>query len=158
MMKLSNSASTNSDNVLARMSPEIAATFSPAQVQALNVALTPRRHSVNIRLSLPFGITRIYLVVLAGTELRSSDRLRQSAVQHPLWTPMNMLVMAGTMGLSILTLLSLVQLNNTDLSKVFNPRAAPASIPFKADRSSCEESGRIWREGSCLDLSHDPTF
>jgi hypothetical protein len=157
-MKLSNSASTNSDNVLARMAPEVAVTFSPAQVEALKVALTPRRHPVNIRLSLPLGITRVYLVVLAGTELRSSDRLRQSAAQHPLWTPMNMLVMAGTMGFSILALLAMVQLDNTDLSKVFNPKAAPASIPFKADRNSCEESGRIWREGSCLDLSHDPTF
>ncbi|MBE9111156.1 hypothetical protein IQ273_17260 [Nodosilinea sp. LEGE 07298] len=157
-MKLSNSASTNSDNVLARMAPEVAVTFSPAQVEALKVALTPRRHPVNIRLSLPLGITRVYLVVLAGTELRSSDRLRQSAAQHPLWTPMNILVMAGTMGFSILALLAMVQLDNTDLSKVFNPKAAPASIPFKADRNSCEESGRIWREGSCLDLSHDPTF
>ncbi|MGG6241891.1 hypothetical protein ACQ4N7_24990 [Nodosilinea sp. AN01ver1] len=157
-MKLSHSASTNGDNVLARMAPEVAATFSPAQVQALRAALTPRHHPVNIRLSLPLGITRIYLVVLAGSELRAPDRLRQSAAQHPLWTPMNMLVMAGTVGLSILALLALVQLDHTDLSKVFNPRAAPASIPFKADRNSCEESGRIWREGSCLDLSHDPTF
>ncbi|MBE9108174.1 hypothetical protein IQ273_01905 [Nodosilinea sp. LEGE 07298] len=157
-MKLSNSAPNSSDNLLSRMAPEIAVTFSPAQVQALQVALTPRRHPVNIRLSLPLGITRVYLVVLAGTELRSPDRLRQSAVQHPLWTPMNLLVMAGTTGLGILALLAMMQITNTDLSQVFNPRAAPAGIPFKADRSSCEESGRTWREGSCLDFGHDPTF
>lgn len=157
-MKRSNSASTNSDNVLTRMAPEMTATFSPAQVQALKVALTPRRHPVNIRLSLPLGITRVYLVVLAGTELRSSDRLCQSAAQHPLGTPMNILVMASTIGVSILALLAMVQLDNTDLSNLFNPRAAPASIPFKADRNSCEESGRLWQEGSCLDFSHDPTF
>ncbi|MFQ4137362.1 hypothetical protein PGN35_013680 [Nodosilinea sp. PGN35] len=157
-MKLSNSAPIGSDNVLARMAPEMAATFSPAQIQALQVALTPRRHPLNIRLSLPLGITRLYLVVLAGTELRSPDRLRQEAAQHPLWTPVNMLVMAGTTGLGILALLAMVQLTNTDLSRLFNPGAAPAGIPFKADRSSCEASGRTWREGSCLDFGHDPTF
>ncbi len=140
------------------MAPEIASTFSPAQVQALQVALTPRRHPVNIRLSLPLGITRLYLVVLAGTELRSTDRLRQEAARHPLWTPMNMLVMAGTTAFGILALLAMVQLTNTDLSRLFNPRSAPAGIPFKADRSSCEASGRTWREGGCLDFGHDPTF
>ncbi len=157
-MKLSNSAPISSDSLLARMAPEEAATFSPAQVQALQVALTPRRHPVNIRLSLPLGITRVYLVLLAGTELRSPDRLRQAAAQHPLWTPMNMLVIAGTTAFGILALLAMVQLTNTDLSKVFNPKAAPAGIPFKADRSSCEASGRTWREGSCLDFGHDSTF
>ncbi|MBW4483707.1 MAG: hypothetical protein KME14_14290 [Tildeniella torsiva UHER 1998/13D] len=157
-MKLSNSAPISSDSVLARMAPEVAATFSPAQVQALQVALTPRRHPVNIRLSLPLGITRIYLVVLAGTEVRSATRRRQDAAQHPLWTPTNMLVMAGTMGLGILALLAMVQITSVDLAAVFNPKAAPAGIPFKADRSSCEESGRTWREGNCLDFGHDPTF
>jgi hypothetical protein len=48
-MKLGNSAPISSDNVLARMSPEMAATFSPIQVQALQAALTPRHHPVNIR-------------------------------------------------------------------------------------------------------------
>ncbi len=157
-MKLGNSAPISSDNVLARMAPEMAGTFSPAQVQALQAALTTRRHPVNIRLSLPLGITRVYLVLLAGTEVRSVNRRRQEETQHPLWTPMNMLVMAGTTGFGILALLAMLQLPSTNLSKVFNPRAAPAGIPFKADRSSCEESGRTWREGSCLDFGHDPTF
>lgn len=157
-MKLSNSAPNSSDNVLARMAPEMAATFSPAQIQALQAALTPRRHPVNIRLSLPLGITRVYLVLLAGTEGRSVGRRRQEAAQHPLWTPVNLLVMTSTMGLGAFALLAMVQIGNADLPAVFNPKAAPASIPFKADRTSCEESGRTWREGDCLDFGHDPTF
>jgi hypothetical protein len=157
-MKLGNSAPISSENVLARMAPEMAATFSPAQLQALQAALTTRRHPVNIRLSLPLGMTRVYLVLLAGTEVRSASRRRQAAAQHPLWTPMNMLVIAGTTAFGILALLAVVQITHADLSAVFNPKAAPAGIPFKADRSSCEESGRTWREGSCLDFGHDPTF
>ncbi|PZU96842.1 MAG: hypothetical protein DCF32_21340 [Leptolyngbya sp.] len=113
-MKLSNSAPIDSHNVPARMAPEMAATFSPAQVQALQVALTPRRHPVNSRLSLPLGITRIYRAML--------------------------------------------QITNVDLPAVFNPRVAPAEIPFKTDRTSCKESDRTWREGDCLDFGHDPTF
>lgn len=157
-MKLSNSAPISSDSLLARMAPEMAATFSPAQVQALQVALTPRRHAVNLRLSLPLGITRVYLVLLAGTEVRSVARRRQEAAQHPLWTPTNMLVIASTMGMGILALLAMVQITSVDLGAVFSPKAAPAGIPFKADRTSCEESGRTWQDGTCLDFGHDPTF
>ncbi|MBD2111776.1 MULTISPECIES: hypothetical protein [Cyanophyceae] len=157
-MKLSNSAPASSDNVLARMAPEMAVTFSPAQVQALQAALTPRCHPVNIRLSLPLGITRVYLVLLAGTEGRSESRRRQETIQHPLWTPINLLVIASTIGLGIFALLAMLQITNADLPAVLNPKAAPAGVPFKADRTSCEESGRTWREGDCLDFDHDPTF
>lgn len=157
-MKLGNSVPISSDNLLSRMAPEMAATFSPAQVQALQAALTTRRHPVNIRLSLPLGITRIYLVLLAGTEVRSVSRRRQEAAQHPLWTPMNMLVIAGTTALGILALLAMVQITRADLPALFSPQAAPAGIPFKADRSSCEASGRTWREDTCVDFGHDPTF
>ncbi|MBD2109288.1 hypothetical protein [Nodosilinea sp. FACHB-13] len=157
-MKLNNSVPIGSDNLLARMAPEIAATFSPAQIQALQAALTPRRHAINIRLSVPLGITRVYLVLLAGTEGRSESRRRHEAAQHPLWTPINLLVIASTMGLGIFALLAMLQITNADLPAVFNPKAAPAGIPFKADRTSCEESGRTWQEGDCLDFGHDPTF
>ncbi|MGB3200272.1 MAG: hypothetical protein WBA99_05185 [Nodosilinea sp.] len=91
-MKPSNSVSISSDYVLAPMAPEVAATFSPDQVQALQVALATHRHPVNIRLSLPLRITRVYLVLLADTEVRAATRRRQEAAQHPLWTPMNLLV------------------------------------------------------------------
>lgn len=157
-MKLSNSAPISGDSVLARMAPEMATTFSPAQVQALQAALATRHHPLNIRLSLPLGMTRVYLVLLAGTELRSVARCRQEAVRHPLWTPTNLLVIVGTMGMGILALLAMVQLTNTNLSAVFSPKVAPAGIPFKADRTSCEASGRTWQEGDCLDFSHDSTF
>lgn len=157
-MKLSNSTPISSDSVLARMAPEMASTFSPAQIQALQAALTPRRHAVNIRLSLPLGLTRVYLVLLAGTEVRSTARRRQEAAQHPLWTPINMLVIVGTMGMGIFALLVMAQITSNDLSAIFNPKAAPAGIPFKSDRASCEESGRTWQENECLDFGHDPTF
>ncbi len=60
--------------------------------------------------------------------------------------------------MGILALLVMVQSTHTDLSTVLNPKAAPVGIPFKADRSSCEGSGRTWRDDTCLDFGHDPTF
>lgn len=146
------------DDVLARMAPEVAVTFTPAQREALQVALTPRQHRVNLRLSIPLGLTRIYVVLLAGTETRSPQRRRLEAAQHPVWTPLNVLVIGSAIGTCIVLLLAALQLTTTDLSQLFNPGAAPAGIPFKADRSSCEESGRTWQDGTCLDFGHDPTF
>ncbi len=146
------------DNVLARMAPEVAATFTPTQREALQVALTPRRHQVDLRLSMPLGLTRMYVVLLAGTETRSPQRRRLEAAQRSVWTPLNVLVMGGVVGTGIVLLLAVLQLTATDLSRLFNPGAAPAGIPFKADRGSCEQSGRTWQDDTCLDFSHDPTF
>ncbi|MGF1518676.1 MAG: hypothetical protein ACFCVB_12845 [Nodosilinea sp.] len=96
--------------------------------------------------------------MLAGTEVRSAARRRQDAARHPLWTPINLMVIAGTTALGILALLALLQITNADLSVIFNPKTAPAGIPFKADRSSCKASGRTWREEGCFDFSYAPTF
>lgn len=144
--------------VLARMDPAVATSFTSAQCQALNTALTPRRHRVNVRLSLPLGWTRLYLVLLLGTEQRSRDRRRLEATQHPLWTPTNLLAIGGSLGLGVLLLLGLVGLSRADLDRLGHPAAAPAAVPFKADRASCEASGRSWQEDTCLDFGHDPTF
>lgn len=52
--------------------------LSPDQAKAIREAAqvtSPRRHPIDLRLSLPLpGQSRIYLVVLAGRELRSSAR------------------------------------------------------------------------------------
>ncbi|HSM84117.1 MAG TPA: hypothetical protein VLS96_20670 [Nodosilinea sp.] len=154
----SSSQSSNLDPVLARMAPEVATSFSPAQRQALAAALTPRRHPIDVRLSIPLGWSRVYLVLLAGTETRSPQRRQFEAAQHPLWTPLNLLVVVGTMGLGIAALLALLTVNSTNLSRLLNPNSAPAGIPFKDDQASCEASGRTWQDNACLDFGHDPTF
>jgi hypothetical protein len=146
------------DYVLARIAPEVAESFSPVQYEALRQALVPRRHGVNIRLSLPWLQWRLYLVVLAGADVRSIHRRNLDSAHHPLWTPMNMVAMAGIMGVGMLALLALLQLGHANWASRLEPKTAPAAIPFKEDQRSCEASGRVWQDGTCLDYGHDPTF
>ncbi|MFH7243464.1 MAG: hypothetical protein ACHWZW_11495 [Spirulina sp.] len=146
------------DYVLARMAPEVAESFSQTQYEALREALVPRRHGVNLRLSVPCLQSRLYLVVLAGTDVRSAHRRSLDTAHHPLWTPMNMVAMAGIMGVGMLALLALLQLGQANVAGRLDPKTAPAAIPFKEDQRSCEASGRVWQDDTCLDYAHDPTF
>lgn len=145
------------DYAFARMDPEIAASFSENQRQALATVLAPRRHAVNLRLSFPYGFGRGYLVVLAGQERRDSLRHPETA-PHPLWTPLALAILLGAMGSGIAVFMGLLQVNEKQLSKLVTPSVAPAAIPFKADAESCRESGRIWQDNHCLDYDHDATF
>lgn len=147
------------ENLLQHIPPHLAATFDDTQLDAIEQALQARSwqsHAVDIRLSVPFLWQRFYLVLLAGQERRSPERLAQDRHRHPLWTPGNALIVVGGMALGSLILLAMLLLNRVDLSPT-RP-VAPAGIPFKHDRASCEESGRIWREGECIDYEHDPIF
>lgn len=146
------------DHLLGRIDPAIAASFSASQRQALETALTSRRHPVDIRLSMPWIGSRIYLVLLAGGETRSAARRRLEAHSHPLWKPLNLLIILGTIGTGVLALLALLQISAVDFSKALNPEMARTGIPFKADQASCEQSGRIWEDDACFDYHHDPTF
>lgn len=60
-----------------RLSPEIAASFTNYQLDAVKRAFATRsrsKHPIDIRLSLPGLRQRYYLVVLAGKERRSAER------------------------------------------------------------------------------------
>jgi hypothetical protein len=65
----------------ARIPAEVAASFSPAQLQAVKIAFGARSwgsHAIDIRrsFSLPLIWRRFYLVLLAGAERRDEERLR----------------------------------------------------------------------------------
>lgn len=151
------SPSTIVDYAFARMAPEVANSFSENQRQALATALAPRRHPVNLRLSVPYGLGRAYLVVLAGQDRRDTLRHPETA-PHPLWSPITLAVLLGVMGTGIALLFGLLQVNTTQISSLLSPSVAPAAIPFKPDAASCRESGRVWQDNRCLDYDHDSTF
>ncbi|MEC4984469.1 MAG: hypothetical protein SAJ37_14630 [Oscillatoria sp. PMC 1068.18] len=72
---------------LARIPEGTAATFTEAQlaiVQAVFANRIWRKHSVDVRLSLPFGNSGVYFVLLMGREQRSRDRLRRERLQYRL--------------------------------------------------------------------------
>ena len=92
--------------LIKRMPRDVAASFTDEQLAALDRAAAPSRHSVDIRLSLPFPSGRRYVVLLAGRERRPAARLAAFRRTHPLWTPYNIVLFAV---LSSLFALALVQ-------------------------------------------------
>ncbi len=93
-------------DLIKHMPRDVAATFTDEQLDALDGALTPSRHPVDIRLSLPFPSGRRYVVLLAGRERRPRARLAAYRRSHALWTLSNIALFAV---LSSLLALALVQ-------------------------------------------------
>ena len=145
-----------------RLPPHILSSFSEAQIESIQQALEPRswqQHPVDIRLSIPFLGRRFYLVFVAGKEKRSSERLAKENTFRQFWTPSNMLLIFLVIVSGILSLLGLLYLSSNSLA-IFkkSSEVAPVGIPFKRDKASCEESGRIWQDDRCIDYEHDPIF
>ncbi|NJM96260.1 MAG: hypothetical protein HC800_02785 [Phormidesmis sp. RL_2_1] len=69
----------NAHRMLLRMSKEVGATFTQAQLQAIEMALLPRTHMIDMRLSLPLLGNGAYVVFAAGPNQRKTAR---SLEQH----------------------------------------------------------------------------
>lgn len=148
----------NAYRLLQRMSTEVSTTFSVAQIQAIESALVPRSHVIDMRLSLPFFGRGAYLVLAAGPNRRAHYRNLQN--RHPLVVPA---VCAGVV-VGAAVIFGLVQLNGSSLllapDPVFSTGAAfyPTVVPFKKNRQECEQSARQWIDDQCIDTVHDPNF
>lgn len=140
------------------MPAAVSDTFSPAQIQAIENAIAPRQHTVDVRLLLPFPGRSIYFVLLAGRNRRGYYRDLQN--RHSLIMP---IVMAGIIA-GAAAVFALVHFKDSQAPTESNPvfeesqEFYPAVIPFKKDRKSCEESDRQWVDGQCIDAVHDPDF
>jgi hypothetical protein len=70
-----------------RLSPEVAASFTPDQRDAIMIMFGAREvasHTIEVRRSIPLGRRRFYLVLLMGPERRHFVRLHsQGAVSRP---------------------------------------------------------------------------
>jgi hypothetical protein len=85
------------DKFFTRIPREVAASFTPAQLDAVKLAFGARSwgsHAVDIRKSfaVPFIWRRIYIVLLMGAERRDAERLRAEGA------------MFGTLGNALVTL------------------------------------------------------
>ncbi|WP_008309869.1 hypothetical protein [Leptolyngbya sp. PCC 6406] len=149
------------DDFLEKMSPHVTATFTGSQLEAMEKALENRRwqrHPVDLRLSIPFIWKRFYIVVVAGEERRSPDRLRKAQAITPLWTPGNLIVLCTITGMGMLAVLAVILLAQLDWRSLARQNPYPAGIPFKENQENCEASERIWQDGECIDYEHDPAF
>lgn len=65
-----------------RIPPDVAASFTPEQIDAIRLAFgarRPIRHGIDVRLSLPLLLRRYYIVFLAGRERRRHTRSLEPA-------------------------------------------------------------------------------
>lgn len=164
-MKYYPKADSAFDKFFAHIPPEITATFTDAQLNAIRRVLGSTSiwggHAVNIRLSLPVPGRHFFFVLLAGWERRSSKRIRAERLNHKVWMPANIIVIAVFTILLLTSLFSVLygMQNISPLPLVDVPSSThPASIPWISNRNQCENSGRRWRDGECLDFDHNPDF
>jgi len=148
------------ERLFAEISPEVTSTFTLEQLEAIKkgfAACTWKRHSLDIRVSVPIPGLRFYLVLLGGLERRSKVRLRSEKGLYPFWTPVNILFVIGFLMIIPAcgyTIFSFVLPSLTPLPTSFYP----TSIPWIYDKSECERTGRIWNNGKCWDFEQSPNF
>lgn len=146
------------DRMLKRMPPEISASFTPIQIRAIEAALVPRSHVIDVRLSLPFLGKGAYFVLAAGPNRRAHYNNIQNG------NPFVMPAVLGSVLMSALTILGLVHLKGSQLLKAPDPVFAqgeafyPTVVPFKKTQQECEKSDRQWIDDQCVDAIHDPIF
>ena len=73
-MSQSSQANPNTYRMLQRIPADISVTFTPAQIQAMEKALIPRRHVIDVRMSLPLLGKGAYVVFVAGPNRRAHYR------------------------------------------------------------------------------------
>ena len=150
--------SSNAYRMLQRMPTEVSTTFSAAQIQAIESALVPRSHVIDLRLSLPFFGRGAYLVLAAGPNRRAHYRNLQNR------NPMVMPAVCASVVVGAAAIFGLVQFNGSTLllapDPIFSTDAAfyPTVVPFKKNRQECEQSARQWIDDQCIDTTHDPAF
>ncbi|MEO1620764.1 MAG: hypothetical protein AAFU53_06990 [Cyanobacteria bacterium J06632_3] len=150
--------SPNAYRLLGRLSKDISSTFTLHQIRAIEAALIPRSHFIDIRLSMPFLGKGAYFVFAAGPNKRKHYRNLQNK------NPFVMPAVTASIFVSALAILGLVHLRGSKLLAEPDPSFAaeeafhPTVVPFKKNRGECEESGRQWVDDQCIDETHDPVF
>ncbi|NJL38626.1 MAG: hypothetical protein HC840_30685 [Leptolyngbyaceae cyanobacterium RM2_2_4] len=149
------------EQFLAHVPPQTAETFTDAQVEALKQAcsqLNWKKHPVDIRLSVPVPFNRFYLVILAGPERRSRQRLQTEAHRYPVWTTTNTVALAIVFCLLLLSTLGLQKAVLPTLTKLTELKPHATNLPWIDSEAECHNTLRTWEDGKCRDWTNDPNF
>jgi hypothetical protein len=147
--------------VLGRMPADVAQSLSDRQLNALNKAIaTPSQHSLDIRKTVPFFFQRFYIILLAGPEQRSPERLQQS--QRPWSSTSTAIFTLLALGLGLM----LYQVGCRSFLAPPTPKPIagqtekphPTALPWIESKAACKGANRSWRDGLCYDSSHQPEF
>jgi len=147
--------------LFAKISPEIAESFNDEQLEVIKKAFSFRRwkhHPIDLRVSVPIPGLQFYLVLLAGQEQRSKQRLRSQRALYPLWTPGNIVFITGFLTILSISSYTIFPFLFSSLTSVFASSPYPTAIPWLESKFDCEHTGRSWKNNQCWDYEHNPSF
>lgn len=135
------------EQILRKMSPAVVATLTPEQtteLQRVIRGMQSSKHAIDLRLLIPFPKRGFYLVILAGRERRSVERLR---AENPRYLFSAAAGVLATFGLLIaVTVPSILWLTTLTAKE---EQIRPTAIPWLQDQKSCEATGRFWKDDNC---------
>jgi hypothetical protein len=146
-MAKSTSGNPSFEQVLRKMSPDVVATLTPEQVAEFQHAfrsMQASKHAIDLRLLIPFPNRGFYLVIFAGRERRSLERLRSENPRYLYSAAIGILSLFGL--LAAVTVPSVLWLTTLTAKE---EQIRPTAIPWLQDQKSCEATGRTWQDGNC---------
>ncbi|MEH2412291.1 hypothetical protein [Nostoc sp.] len=154
------------ERLFSKISPKIADSFTDEQLKAIQRGFGSQagsRHSLDIRVSVPIPGLRFYLVLLAGSERRSQQRLQNEKGRYPLFNAGNIIFLTGFLTILLscsFTIFPFLWSSFTSLASFTSISTSPypTSIPWIFDKSECEHTNRTWSNQKCWDDQHSPTF
>ncbi len=149
------------NRILNRMPAHIVDSFTEIQLESLRQALAqPKRHLIDIRLSIPTLFQRFYIVFLAGPERRSLERLRQE--KRKFFTLGNLLFLAGSVAvLGVVSYNVFLLFSGNFAQKTAAPEISnsyPTALPWIKTEAACKGQNRHWEDGLCYDREHNRDF
>jgi hypothetical protein len=145
------------NRIFSSLSAEQRATFTAEQREALRKAFNQvgwKKHALDLRVSVPVpGRAGFYIVLLAGEERRSPDRiLTQRRLFRQSLVLLSGVVVIGGLGLWA--------------SRALIPQALvlldgdthPVALPWIENEAECVGEGKFWQDGECWDTDHNPLF
>ncbi|MBN3872107.1 hypothetical protein [Nostoc sp. JL33] len=148
------------ERLFSKINPQIANSFTDEQLKAIQRGFGSQvgaRHSLDIRVSVPIPGLRFYLVLLAGSERRSQQRLQNEKGIYPLFNTGNIIFLTGFLAILLSCSFTIFSFLWSSFSPI-STSAYPTSIPWIFDKSECEHTNRTWRNEKCWDDQHSPMF
>ncbi|MEH1935379.1 MAG: hypothetical protein V7L14_17115 [Nostoc sp.] len=148
------------ERLFSKISPKIADSFTDEQLKAIQRGFGSQvltRHSLDIRVSVPIPGLRFYLVLLAGSERRSQQRLQNEKGRYPVFNTGNIIFLIGFSTILLSCSFTIFSFLWSSLASI-STSPYPTSIPWIFDKSECEHTNRTWRDEKCWDDQQSPMF
>lgn len=151
---------TSYQQIVRQIPPEVVATFTPQQLDALQQACQQvnwqNQHTIDLRLSIPVPKPGFYIGFLIGSERRSAARLRPQRLKSSRQTATKVAVSVLLLGgMAVVVVFKVIQPLTQFIQEA---KTHPTGIPWLQSETACQTTDRNWQEGTCLDQEHDPNF